>query len=94
MPAAGTLESVCSGHDGFPSRKAAEADAGLKINGKPVLVEGKLFPDHSDGTSSHNGVAVTARPWFKINGKGIMCVNDPVSCGSVVATGEAIFQVK
>lgn len=94
MPAAGTLDSVCSGHDAFPSRQTAEADAGLTINGKPVLVDGKLFPDHTDGNSTHNGTAVTGRPWFTINGKGIVCVNDPVSCGSVVATGEAGFEVK
>lgn len=94
MPAVGTLDSVCSGHDDFPSRKTAEGDPKFTINGKPVLVDGKVFPDHSDGDSSHNGVAVTARPWFKINGKGIVCVNDPVSCGSVVASGDASFQVK
>jgi len=57
-------------------------------------VDGKLFPDHTDGSSTHNGTAVTGRPWFTINGKGIVCVNDPVSCGSVVATGEAGFEVK
>ena len=71
MPAAGTLDSVCSGHGSFPSRQTAEADAGLSINGK----------------------AVSGRPWFTINGKGIVCVDDQVSCGSTVATGDAGFQV-
>lgn len=93
MPAAGTLDSVCSGHGAFPSRQTAEADAGLTINGKAVLVDGKLFKDHTDGNSTHNGKAVSGRPWFTINGKGIVCVDDQVSCGSTVASGDAGFQV-
>lgn len=28
------------------------------------------------------------RAWFTVNGKGIVCVGDPVSCGSTVASGD------
>lgn len=94
MSAAGTIDSLCSGHGGFPSRKTAEAEPFMTINGKPTLVDGNLFPDHSDGNSTHSGVAVSTRPWFTIQGKAIACVDDPVSCGSVVATGDAFFQVR
>lgn len=93
MSAAGTIDSICSGHGGFPPRKAAEGDSFLTINGKAVLVEGNLFPDHTDGNSTHTGVAVSTRPWFTVNGKAIVCVSDPVSCGSVVATGDNFVQV-
>ncbi|EFB7592759.1 alanine racemase, partial [Escherichia coli] len=28
-----------------------------------------------------------------VNGKGIVCVGDPVSCGSTVAAGDGLVQV-
>lgn len=93
MSATGTIQSICSGHGGFPPRQAAEAEPFMTINGQPVLVDGNLFPDHSDGKSSHSGAAVSTRPWFTVQGKAIACVGDPVSCGSVVATGDDFMQV-
>lgn len=93
MPAVGTKNSICSGHGGFPPRPSAEGEPLMKINGIPVLVDGNVFPDHSDGNSTHSGTATSTRPWFKVNGKAICCVGDPVSCGSVVATGDNSFKV-
>ncbi|HAA0841152.1 TPA_asm: alanine racemase, partial [Salmonella enterica] len=43
--------------------------------------------------SAHPGAAVSTRVWFSIGGKGVVCVGDPLSCGSVIANGEDIFQV-
>jgi uncharacterized Zn-binding protein involved in type VI secretion len=63
------------------------------VNGKPVVVDGNAFPEHSDGNSTHSGVAVSTRQWFAIGGKGVACVDDPVSCGSVIATGDGSFMV-
>ena len=54
---------------------------------------GGAFPSHTDGNSAHPGSAVSTRSWFAIGGKGVVCVGDPLSCGSVIANGEAIFQV-
>ncbi|RRN23282.1 hypothetical protein DU283_21650 [Escherichia coli] len=46
-----------------------------------------------DGNSTHGGQAISTRAWFTVNGKGIVCVGDPVSCGSTVASGDGLVQV-
>lgn len=93
MSAIAVNDTVCSGHGGFPSRQVAETVPWFTVNGKPVVVDGNMFPEHSDGNSSHSGSAVSTRPWFVIGNKACVCVGDPVSCGSVVATGDNSFEV-
>ena len=85
--------SVCSGHGGFPPRPDVDGDALVTINGVPVMVNGSAFAEHTDGNSVHGGSAVSTRPWMTIYGKGVVCVGDPVSCGSVVATGDALLEI-
>ncbi|EDW2664611.1 hypothetical protein XZ40_004470 [Salmonella enterica subsp. enterica] len=41
----------------------------------------------------HGGQAISTRAWLTVNGKGIVCVGDPVSCGSTVAAGDGLVQV-
>lgn len=93
MSAIATSDSICSGHDGFPPRQVAESVPWFTVNGKPVVVDGNAFPEHTDGNSTHSGVTVSTRPWFVIGGKGGACSDDTVSCGSVIATGDSSFQV-
>lgn len=93
MSAISTSDTLCSGHGGFPPRLVAETVSWFKVNGKPVAVDGAAFPSHSDGNSAHPGNAVSTRSWFVIGGKGVVCVDDPVSCGSVIANGDNTFQV-
>jgi uncharacterized Zn-binding protein involved in type VI secretion len=93
MAAIAVVGTVCSGHGGFPSRPAAAGESLLTINGIPVLVQGSPYPVHSDGNSSHAGSAVSTRPWFTVNGKAVVCVGDPVDCGSTVAAGDNLVNV-
>ncbi len=93
MSAIGTLDSICSGHGGFPPRPPADAEPFFQVNGIPVLVDGKQYLAHSDGDSSHDGIALTTRGWFTINGQGVVCVGDPVSCGSIVAVGDDLIDI-
>lgn len=93
MPAIGVKGALCSGHGGFPPRPDIDGDPLVKINGIPVLVDGNAFAEHSDGKSTHGGTAISTRPWLNVNGKGVVCVGDPVSCGSVVATGDSLVRV-
>ncbi|HHQ6598062.1 TPA: hypothetical protein ACSTLU_004367 [Serratia fonticola] len=65
----------------------------VTINGVPVMVDGSAFSEHTDGNSVHAGVAVSTRPWITVNGKGVVCKDDPVSCGSIVATGDPLVEV-
>lgn len=93
MSAIATKNSICSGHVGFPSRPPVESESLLKINGIDVLVDANQYAQHSDGNSTHGGQAMSTRPWFTVNGKAVVCVGDPVSCGSTVAAGDALVQI-
>jgi uncharacterized Zn-binding protein involved in type VI secretion len=93
MSSVATKNSICSGHGGYPARPPVESEPLLKINGIDVLVDGNQYAQHSDGNSTHGGQAITTRAWFTINGKGVVCVGDPVSCGSTVASGDALVQI-
>ncbi|HAF4701015.1 TPA: alanine racemase [Salmonella enterica] len=93
MSAIATKNSICSGHGGFPSRPPVESESLLKINGIDVLVDANQYAQHSDGNSTHGGQAMSTRPWFSVNGKAVVCVGDPVSCGSIVAAGDALVQI-
>ncbi|HAC8558561.1 TPA_asm: alanine racemase [Salmonella enterica] len=93
MSAIATSDTLCSGHGGFPPRLVAETVPWFTVNGKPVVVDGAMFPSHTDGNSAHPGSVVSTRAWYSIGGKGVVCVGDPLSCGSVIANGEDIFQV-
>ena len=94
MTAIATLNSVCSGHDGFPPRPAVSGEPKFKVNGIPALVDGSPFASHTKPNSSpHGGVAIGTKSNFKINGKAVVLVGDPISCGSTVATGDPAFNV-
>lgn len=93
MASIATKNSICSGHGDFPARPPVEAESLMTVNGIPVLVDGKQYAVHSDGDSAHGGQALSTRPWFTVNGSAVVCVGDPVSCGSTVAVGDALIQV-
>ncbi|EEJ3489209.1 alanine racemase [Salmonella enterica subsp. arizonae serovar 56:z4,z23:-] len=93
MSAIATKNSICSGHGGFPSRPPVESESLLKINGIDVLVDANQYAQHSDGNGTHGGQVMSTRPWFTVNGKAVVCVGDPVSCGSTVAAGDALVQI-
>ena len=85
--------SISSGHGAFPPRPDVDGEPLLMINGVPVMVDGNAFAEHTDGNDVHGGTAVSTRPWVTINGKGVVCVDDPVSCGSTMATGDALVEI-
>ncbi|WP_308065132.1 PAAR domain-containing protein [Escherichia coli] len=93
MPFIGIQGSLCSGHGGFPPRPALSGAPLVTINGIPALVNGNPFAVHSDGDSAHGGVAISSRPWCTINGIGVVCTGDLVSCGSVVITGDPLVTI-
>lgn len=93
MPNIATLNSICSGHGGFPARPPVEGEPLLLIQGIAVLVDANQYATHTDGNSTHGGQAISSRPWFTVNGKGVVCVGDPISCGSTVAVGDPLVKV-
>jgi len=93
MSAIGFKGSLCSGHGSFSPRPSVEGDDFFTVNGIPVMTDGAIYPNHTDGDSTHSGTAISTRPWFTINGKGVVCEGDPVSCGSIVIVGDNFFEV-
>ncbi|HCT3324850.1 TPA: alanine racemase [Enterobacter cloacae] len=91
MPIIAIQGAICSGHEGFPPRPAVAGEPFFTVNGVPALVDGMPFDKHSDENSTHDGVAISSRPWFTINLMGVVCMGDPVSCGSVVASGDPLI---
>ena len=94
MPAIATEESLCSGHDGFPPRQAIEGQPLFVVNGVPVHCEGMAWQLHAKPDNPpHGGVGIGSMP-FTVNGAPVCVEGDPVSCGSVIVTGDGTFQIK
>lgn len=94
MAAIAKEDSICTGHDGFPPRVAVSGESAFRVNGVPVLVDGSPFNPHSKPKHPpHGGVAIGTKSSFKINGKTVARVGDPVSCGSAIATGDGAFNI-
>lgn len=93
MAGVATEDSICSGHDGFPPRKAVEGDASFLINGVPVHLDGMVWADHSKPDNPpHSGVGVGGRSFF-VNGRSVCLIGDSVSCGSTIVTGDESFNI-
>lgn len=82
--------SSCSGHGKFPSRPPGEAVDIFTVNGIGVLVQGNAYTSRSDGKTSHEGSALSTRPWITINGMPVVCEGDPVSSGSTATSGDQL----
>ncbi|HAT3959708.1 TPA: alanine racemase [Citrobacter freundii] len=82
-----TLNSMGSGHAGFPPNPPVTSEPLLTVDGIAVLTDGALFAPHTDGKTAHSGIGLTSRPWFTVNGKGILCDGDTVSCGETINGG-------
>lgn len=84
--------SSYSGHGKFPSRPLKlwtllRSTASVYIG---VLVQGDAYTSHSDGKTSHEGTALSTRPWITINGMPVVCEGDPVFCGSTATSGDQL----
>lgn len=82
-----TLNSMGSGHGGFPANPPITSEPLMTVDGISVLVDGTLFAPHTDGNSTHPGIGLTSRPWFTVNGKGILADGDTISCGESINGG-------
>lgn len=82
-----TLNSMGSGHTGFPPNPPITSEPLVTVNGIAILTDGTVFAPHTDGHTTHSGIGMTSRPWFTVNGKGILCDGDVISCGETVNGG-------
>lgn len=87
MPDVTRLGDLSTGHGGFPPQPSISASSKVLASGKGVVRQGDAYAVHSDGSSSHGGVAQSGSSKVLVSGKQTMRVNDPISCGSKVMRG-------
>lgn len=65
------------------------------IEGVEVHLEGHAWASHTcpDIPETHGGILSSGSSLFDIGGKQIGRIGDPVSCGSSVAEGHALFDI-
>ena len=95
MPPVTLLGHVCTGHGCWPPRANVEGDAAFRINGKPVHCHGHAWAAHTCPAipETHAGVLAAGSAHFRINGRAVGRIGDPVSCGSAAASGVQSFRV-
>ncbi|MFM5095016.1 PAAR domain-containing protein [Aeromonas rivipollensis] len=93
MAGIATQESICSGHDGFHPRMAAEGAPLFTVNGVAVHCEGMAWTMHDKPDNPPHGGTGIGSCSMDINGAKVCLIGDPVSCGSVIVTGDDTFQI-
>ena len=87
MPDVTRLGDLSTGHGSFPPQPSIAASSKVLASGKGVVRQGDAYAVHSNGSSSHGGVAQTGSSKVLVSGKQIMRVGDPINCGSSVMVG-------
>lgn len=96
MPPVTLLGHVCTGHGCWPSRPSAEGEPAFRINGLPVHCQGHAWAAHTCPAipETHASVLAAGSANFRINGRQLGRIGDPVACGSAVAEGVNNFRVE
>ena len=95
MPAVTLKGQNCTGHGCFPPRPSTEGQERFRINGIAVHLEGHAWAAHGcPGCTPHAGVLAQGAINFRINGRQLGRIGDPVDCGSHVAEGVSAFRVE
>jgi uncharacterized Zn-binding protein involved in type VI secretion len=92
MPAVTRQGDVCTGHDCFPPRVSTEGSGNVFINKIPAHRQGDSWAPHTctdpkTPHGTHAGVLAGGSSSVRVNGQPLGRIGDPVSCGSLVASG-------
>ena len=89
MPAAHRHSDICSGHGCWPPRPNNGASPNVFVNGLGWHRKGDPWLPHTCPPipETHSGVAAQGSPTIFVNGLPACRIDDPVSCGSSMATG-------
>ena len=95
MPKVARLGDKSSGHDACPGVPiVGNVSTNVKVNGKPVALDGSVFAPHGCiAHLPHSGVVIAPNRNVKINGRNVACVGDPESCGGTIVTGSTDVKV-
>lgn len=92
MPGVALMGSICSGHGGFHPRPSVEGTPAFIVNGTPIMTDGNMFAPHvAPNTPPHAGTGMGSTKLI-VNGKKACVMGGAVSCGSVILTGQPLFQ--
>lgn len=83
MPAAARQSDMCTGHPGCKPRPALTGSPNVFINGLPAHRLGDQWAKHC----GHTGVLAAGSSSVFVNGLALGRVADPISCGSLIASG-------
>jgi uncharacterized Zn-binding protein involved in type VI secretion len=78
------IGDYCTGHDGFPPRRAITGSGNVFCNGKGMHCVGDLWETHCDDHECHNGYLVEGSSNIFVGGKQLGRTGDLISCGSRV----------
>lgn len=88
MPAVTRLGDLGTGHGAFPPRTSTSGSPNVFVNGIAVHRQGDSWAVHCDPTlACHGGTLAAGSATVFVNGLPIGRVDDPVDCGSLVASG-------
>ena len=87
MPAVTKLGSSCSGHSCFPPRPNVAGSGNVFINGISAHRQSDGWATHCCGKSCHDAVLASGSSTVYCNDLQLCRIGDPVSCGSVAASG-------
>ena len=95
MPFVARKGDKSSGHDACPGVPIVDkVSTDVKINGKPVALDGSVFAPHGCIVHlPHSGVVIAPDRKVLVNGKNIACVGDAESCGGSIVTGSTDVSV-
>ena len=89
MAAVTRLGDSCTGHGAFPPRTSTSGSPNVFVNGIPAHRQGDSWSVHCVLNSCHASELKSGSSTVYVNGKALGRVDDPVSCGSVVAVGSS-----
>lgn len=86
------IGDYCTGHDGFPQRKAITGSGTVFFQNKGMHRVGDLWETHCNDDECHDGYLSTGSASVFVNGKSLGKTGDLISCGSKVAeNGGSVF---
>ena len=95
MPYVARKGDKSSGHDACPGVPIVDkVSSDVKVNGKPVALDGSVFAAHGCiAHLPHSGVVIAPDRKVLVNGKNIACVGDAESCGGAIVSGSSHVKV-
>lgn len=81
--------AICTGHGCWPPRQNLTASSNVFANGLGIIRLGDTWQVHCCDKSCHLGAVSAGASNVYINGRPAARIGDPISCGSLIASGSS-----